>query len=533
MRNIVRFNAQRLSNSIKSGGFNIGVDNKSANLTGFFNGISPIIGGYVIYVNKASGGPSIYTPQDDTGLINITKSLGGNVSTATEALVWINSQSNMTVLNSNYPSIVTDGLVLNLDAGLVSSYPKTGTTWRDLSGGGNNGTLVNGPTFSSDGGGSIVFDGVNDFVDIPIGSQFNTPSVTFDCWVNLQNRNNRHIIYVNWGGNSLEVNSNRTVSMFNLSSGGQLGATTSTTINFGEWVNIIGLYNASTQTLETYLNGVLSATRLSTPNTTYNVSVHKISGTDFGGVILGRVAVVRHYNRALTRQEVLQNYYAGLQRFIPTDGLVLSLNAQNTNLYATSPTTIYDVSGNNNNGTMLNGVQYIGDAGGCWGFDGINDRCALLTNTTYGNNTTWAVWVNRTSSVNTLNMFMGRFLPYFAARSGTTGFHFSNTINSTQRNLFTTGITVQDNLWYHLTFTTQFDGTNTIMRIYVNGVLNNSGTFVGQQSQNSQPFNIGDGQNTTWFPFNGKINDVNVYNRTLTQTEITTIFNATRTKYGV
>ena len=61
-------------------------------------------------------------------------------------------------------SIVRNGLVLYLDAANPKSYPGSGTTWKDLSGNGNNGTLVNGPTFNSANGGSIVFDGTNDYV---------------------------------------------------------------------------------------------------------------------------------------------------------------------------------------------------------------------------------------------------------------------------------------------------------------------------------------------------------------------------------
>ena len=213
-----------------------------------------------------------------------------------------------------YGGIVRDGLVLYLDAAKKDSYPGSGTVWRDIVGA-NNGTLTNGPTFSSANGGSIVFDGVDDFVNLPINAQFNTPSVTFDCWVNLQDRGNRHIVYVNWVGNSLEVNSNRTVVMYNLSSASQQGATTTSTINFGEWVNITGIYNDINQTLETYINAVLRATRTSTPNTLYNVSTHRISGTNFGGAILGNVSIVRHYNRALSAQEVLQNYNATKTRF--------------------------------------------------------------------------------------------------------------------------------------------------------------------------------------------------------------------------
>ena len=62
---------------------------------------------------------------------------------------------------SHSPRIVTDGLVFCLDAANIRSYPGTGTTWTDLKGG-NEGTLTNGPTFSSDNAGSISTDGSND-----------------------------------------------------------------------------------------------------------------------------------------------------------------------------------------------------------------------------------------------------------------------------------------------------------------------------------------------------------------------------------
>jgi len=63
------------------------------------------------------------------------------------------------------PKIVTDGLVLYLDATNTRSYISGSTSWNDLSRGGNNGTLINGPTFNSGNGGSIVFDGVNDYIN--------------------------------------------------------------------------------------------------------------------------------------------------------------------------------------------------------------------------------------------------------------------------------------------------------------------------------------------------------------------------------
>jgi len=66
----------------------------------------------------------------------------------------------------NYKSIVTRGLVFSYDAGALDSYPQTGTTWFDLTTNTNNGTLTNGPTFSSSDGGTIVFDGTNDSVEV-------------------------------------------------------------------------------------------------------------------------------------------------------------------------------------------------------------------------------------------------------------------------------------------------------------------------------------------------------------------------------
>ena len=60
--------------------------------------------------------------------------------------------------------LVTDGLILNLDSTNTSSYPGTGTVWSDLSGEGNHFDLVNGPTFSTDDGGTIITDGTNDYI---------------------------------------------------------------------------------------------------------------------------------------------------------------------------------------------------------------------------------------------------------------------------------------------------------------------------------------------------------------------------------
>lgn len=220
------------------------------------------------------------------------------------------------ILQNYYQApIVTDGLVLAVDAGNVVSYESGSTTTYSLTGS-FSGSLANGVAYSNINGGSWIFDGTDDYIGLPINAAFNTPSVTYEVWANLQTINDRHILYLNWSGNSFEVNSNRSVTMYNYSSGGQLGATTSAGVfEWDKWVHFVGIYDDAAQTLRTYINGVLSATRTSTPSTIYSVGTHKISGTDYGGEVKGNISVVRHYNRALSASEIQQNFNAQRQRF--------------------------------------------------------------------------------------------------------------------------------------------------------------------------------------------------------------------------
>ena len=93
-------------------------------------------------------------------------------------------------------NIVTDGLVLHLDAGRPESYTDGETTWRDLSGNNNNGTLVNGVGFSAENGGSLEFDGVNDYVTLS-SSQIapGTGAFTWNFWVKLNDLSNASILF--------------------------------------------------------------------------------------------------------------------------------------------------------------------------------------------------------------------------------------------------------------------------------------------------------------------------------------------------
>lgn len=168
MPNSIKYNVSAETNALKDGNFWIGVgdvDKGPTSTTGFYNGITPPVNGYTIYLNKASGGPSIYVTNNDSELISITNAIAGTSYTAaTQCYTYFAGQSDKMLFNRDYEPIITSGLTLHLDAGFASSFPYVGTTWYDLSGNGYDGTLTNSPTFSAANGGSFTFNGSNNYV---------------------------------------------------------------------------------------------------------------------------------------------------------------------------------------------------------------------------------------------------------------------------------------------------------------------------------------------------------------------------------
>lgn len=151
--------------------------------------------------------------------------------------------------------------------------------------------------------------------------------------------------------------------------------------------------------------------------------------------------------------------------------------------------------------------------------------------TSFGNNTTWEAWIYPTANISTINMFMGRYLPYFGFYGGNSLF-FSNWVGGTQQTI-QTSTNLSLNNWYHATFTIQYDGTNSTMLIYTNGVQTASGTFSGAQTSLGYNFTIGDGANFGWYPYQGRVSSVKIYNKALSATEVQQNFNALRRRYGI
>jgi hypothetical protein len=215
--------------------------------------------------------------------------------------------------------IVTNGLVLNLDAAKTDSYPGTGTTWRDLSGRGNNGTLTNGPTFSGIGKqASIVFDGVDDYVDCGTQidlSQYSAFSV--NVWVNsrsLTGYKSAFAIANNPSGTGWQhwIGTNGSNFYVEMRSGGSDKALTTSGAALNTWSHITTVWNGTTLFL--YVNGVerSSIAASAITNTVKTLYIGYFPGFT---VWDGYVSNTQIYNRALSAQEILQNYNATKGRF--------------------------------------------------------------------------------------------------------------------------------------------------------------------------------------------------------------------------
>ena len=256
-----------------------------------------------------------------------------------------------TVVKDSYPNIVKDGLVLNVDAGSRLSYSGSGTTWSDISGNGNNGTLTNGPTYSSANSGSIVFDGVDDKVIVPYNSNLNPSNVTISVWFKRTSATNYgHFAglpasniswgnpYVSYGIEFIGTTDQPSLVLgFSNNTFSYTTATASASTAVGLWVNVVGTYDGSFSKI--YVNGQLITSNAET-RTLLTTSANFVLGTETQGTsgypLNGNISNTQVYNRALSAAEILQNYNALLPRFysIVTSGLVLNLDAGNPNSYS-------------------------------------------------------------------------------------------------------------------------------------------------------------------------------------------------------
>jgi len=226
------------------------------------------------------------------------------------------------------PNIVEDGLVLALDAANTKSYPGSGTTWFDRSGNGNNGTLTNGPTFTSANGGSIGFDGVNDYVDTITQLQFDRLNpFTLSAWFNTSNASNNQIINnenSSYRGYQLSINTDSKLSLFlrNTIDSNFLGVRVLSNFPTNSWNYVVGTYNGSSDAngIKLYTNGIEQLIEVVGNNLTQTTISNETTWIGrrrpaTQGPFNGNISQVSIYNRALSASEILQNYNATKGRY--------------------------------------------------------------------------------------------------------------------------------------------------------------------------------------------------------------------------
>jgi len=564
MPNAIKYSTTIPTGSLLKGTVALGVTTADilgpTSTTGWYYGPEPVAGKYQIIETATSGDPDVYCPQSDAELIQFVKSkgaTGGNTGSVAAALAWIATQPNLLATNEVYPNIVTSGSIMNLDAGFVGSYPTTASTWYDVSGYSNSGSLINGPTFNSNG--YITFDGIDDIATFPANT-FNSGSPqqgTFSALIKFPTLNTTSsTILFNDGGASnnfiylyrnagFSTNSYSWLIYYTGSTGQGFYLQGSTYLP-GTWYDTTFTFD-NTGRGSVYKNGELINSSIPsnggsfiswkrTGNNQPSISPASAAGT-------GSIQAFKWYNRALSQTEIQQNYY---QAPIVTDGLVLALDAGNIVSYESGSTTTYSLTGSIS-GSLVNGTGYTSSYNGSWVFDGTDDRL------TFGSpNMTSSCTVNQWIQPLSGSATTMRTVEYVAVNTATAVL-YSQLVKSSniwyhqvlvsgyqsgyaeEMNVyFQSNVTsfVQNNTPYNFSFTWErTPGVNSTLKTYLNGVfreqqISTTNYFANTASLATSTYTVGSS-------YKGNIGTTSFYNRALTETEITQNYNAQKGRFGL
>ena len=219
----------------------------------------------------------------------------------------------------DYKNVITRGLKLHYDASTVESYPGSGTSWYDISGNGNDGTLTNGPTFSTN---AIRLDGVNDYISLPT-SGVAPSTLTLEFWIKRHADGGYFFVIDNSDNPELRLQfSGGYVALTWYDDSAYIASFSSvTTISLNTWYYVS--VTSQNNDFRLYINGVLDTADTSgtyTGSPSGNAGEHTLGtynrpGAGYGGYANVSYGVYRFYNRVLTDTEILQNYNIQKSRF--------------------------------------------------------------------------------------------------------------------------------------------------------------------------------------------------------------------------
>jgi hypothetical protein len=441
------------------------------------------------------------------------------------------------------------GLTFEIDASNPKSYPGSGTSIYDLSGNNVTGTLTNGPTYSSLHGGTITFDGSNDYISMPSSSNllsFGTADFSISFWIYV-NSTSSQTIFTNYNAYNSGFTNYLFIGYLNASGGIYIldssGNTTSPTavgcsISPNRWTQVT--FTRTSTTYSCYKNGVFVNSQSDT-DVSYTGTGRTIllgGGLADFGYFNGQIANLSVYSRALGASEVAQMFDSTKGQFVTsptTDGLVLYLDAGTSLSYPGSGTTWYDLKSMSNNSTLVNGPTYSSNNWGYITFDGSNDYADFyapnLTTTA-----TVEMWVNLGAAFSG-KMFMGWNAYDIYCAGGSIGYNTGNgdvygISSATVSSLGCVGN------WKQYIFEFRSDVSYTNNKIYVNTSSQSLSQISSSENAGARNFNSGLGRIALWRANTGYEMPMNcaifrVYNKSLSSNEISQNFNAFRDRFNI
>lgn len=481
----------------------------------------------------------------DVEFIKLARKVTGNNSlvTSTQAKTELNNLGYWTSYGA-----VPAGMVLFLDAGDSNSYPGTGTTWYDLSGNNNDGT-INGATYSPEQGGVLGFDGSNDYVsfnttnNIPIGNENYTVSIWFNTF-----SSNTSGGFFGWGnyGVTNQVNAFRLLS----NSQGFVNYWWAndqnffTTVNTNTWYNVIAKFDGVNR--EIWLNNVLVGSV--SPNPGHDVPFSSnltigLTAPFLNEYFPGKIGQVIFYKRGATVAEIQSIWDSGKSRFGYTPTPILSLDAGDVSSYPGSGTIWTDTVGGLTF-SLINGPVYDSGGGGniffsAGGGVGQSDYAECQTSLPSLPAYTISVWHKYQNSLGSLPAIITEIqsgtgsINYKLGNITSGGFvqagYFSN---NSWRNTTTppNSIDIVDK-WSHILMTVD---SNQNLKLYVNNVLVQSITFTGEiPTSSGQGIRLMKNHKVIEETWGGYLAKVDIYNRELNTTEISDIWELNRDRFGI
>jgi len=446
--------------------------------------------------------------------------------------------------------IVTDGLVFAVDANNIVSYPKSGTTAYNLAGSGTAGTLTNGPTFQLPQGGYWAFDGTDDYINFGNIINLGTSDFTLSVWVYIPSgtANTFRAILNKKGasgadaGYGIYYNTGMQKFLWSTANGSSASEVfTSNTFASIEntWANVVMVrQSGATNNGHYYVNGVYQsiagAATILNVDSSVNLSLAVAGSTYTPYCFQGNIANSKIYNRALSASEILQNYQAEQYRFETpagpvTNGLVLYWDAGNLDSYPGTGTTIYDLSGNGNNGTLVNGVTYNQTNGGVLITDGIDDYIYCNTPNLSSTNFTEMGAARYISFVRPGGLYPGGRMINASSNNWLMG-HWGDTVDNYYAEGTITGIngSISDLNWR--IYAGNGDISGDVYSFYMNNSLyaSNGGGSAGPNGVMVGKYPLSNLENA-----NGAFSFLLIYNRILTTAEMTQNYNYFKGRFGL